>query len=354
MTNGRLRDGLLNRGVLAALAAAALFGLGTPLAKQLVSDVNPWLLAGLLYAGSGIGLTAARLFRPAARVHLTPPDRWYLAGAIASGGVAAPALLMTALVSMPAAGASLLLNAEGVFTALLAWFVFRENVDRRVALGMLTIVAGVVVLSWNSHANLQGVRPSLLVLAACLAWAVDNNFTRKLSLHDATWLASVKGLAAGATNLLIATAAGAAWPSIGATSAALVIGSFAYGVSLVLFVVGLRHLGAARTTAYFSTAPFVGALVSFIWLGEPITIQVALAGALMGVGVWLHLTERHEHAHLHAAIEHSHEHEHDEHHDHAHSPETPAAARHTHRHRHEPQTHSHAHFPDAHHQHEHK
>jgi drug/metabolite transporter (DMT)-like permease len=356
MRSTHSRLGLFNPGVLAALAAAALFGLGTPLAKQLLSVVNPWLLAGLLYAGSGIGLTTVRLIRPAPRVHLIQADRWYLVGVIVAGGIAAPVLLMTALAQMPAAGASLLLNAEGVFTALLAWVVFRENVDRRIAIGMLAIVAGAALLSWSSQASLQQAWPAILVLAACFAWAIDNNLTRKLSLHDATWLAAIKGLAAGAVNLVIATGSGAEWPSLSGTVWALIIGAFAYGLSLVLFVVGLRNLGAARTTAYFSTAPFVGALVSLVWLREPITIQMALAAALMGVGVWLHLTERHEHTHRHPDLEHSHEHEHDEHHQHAHSPEMPegpAGARHTHWHRHEPLTHTHPHFPDAHHQHEH-
>ena len=269
MTSTGARVSLFNPGVLAALAAAALFGLGTPLAKQLLSVVNPWLLAGLLYAGSGIGLTTARLIRRVPRVHLVRADRWYLVGVIAAGGIAAPVLLMTALAQMPAAGASLLLNAEGVFTALLAWFVFHENVDRRVALGMLAIVAGAVLLSWNSQASMQQAWPSILVLAACLAWAIDNNLTRKLSLHDATWLAAIKGLAAGAVNLLIATGSGAEWPSLSGTTWALVIGAFAYGLSLVLFVVGLRNLGAARTTAYFSTAPFVGAPVSYTHLTLP-------------------------------------------------------------------------------------
>jgi len=348
-----LREGLLSPGVLASLVAAALFGAGTPLAKQLLLSTDPWLLAGLLYAGSGITLTVVRWLRPHARGRLTASELGYLAGAIAAGGIAGPVLLMNGLAAMPAAGASLLLNAEGVFTALLAWIVFRENVDRRIALGMFAIAAGAVLLSWRPEARVRDLWPALLVLGACLAWAVDNNLTRKLSLHDATWLASIKGLVAGAANLSIATASGAHWPDLPDTISALAIGALAYGASLVLFVTGLRHLGAARTTAYFSVAPFVGALIALLWLHEPLTLRLVLAAALMGVGLWLHLTERHDHFHHHVALEHEHEHEHDEHHQHAHSPDVPWAARHSHWHRHERLTHAHHHFPDTHHQHEH-
>lgn len=353
MTTGRLREGLLSPGVLASLTAAAFFGVGTPLAKQLLASIDPWLLAGLLYAGSGIGLSVVRWLRPRAGGRLVRAEVGYLAGAIAAGGIAGPVLLMEGLASMPATGASLLLNAEGVFTALLAWIVFRENVDRRIAAGMFAIAAGAVLLSWNPHVRLRELGPALLVLGACFAWAIDNNLTRKLSLFDATWLASIKGIVAGSTNLLIAVLAGAAWPSLGDTMGALFIGSLAYGFSLVLFVTGLRDLGAARTTAYFSMAPFIGAVVAVLWLHEPISLRLIAAAALMAIGLWLHLTERHEHEHPHPPLEHEHEHVHDEHHQHSHSPEVSPGTRHTHRHQHEALTHTHHHFPDAHHRHDH-
>jgi drug/metabolite transporter (DMT)-like permease len=349
-----VRKVLLNPGVMATFASAALFGLGTPLAKSLLASVDPWLLAGLLYGGSGIALTVLRALRPHARERLARAEFGYLAGAVAAGGVAAPVLLMFGLSMMPAAGASLLLNAEGVFTALLAWIVFRENVDHRVALGMFAIAAGAVLLSWTPGLRVEEFWPSLLVLAACLAWAIDNNLTRKLSLLDATWLASVKGLVSGGTNLTIALLVGASWPSLPNTIGALGIGALAYGVSFVLFIVGLRHLGAARTTAYFSTAPFVGALVAILWLHEPLTLKLFLAAVLMAFGLWLHLTERHEHEHLHPEMEHEHEHTHDEHHLHAHPTPVPPGTRHSHRHRHVTLRHTHGHFPDAHHQHGHE
>lgn len=339
-------------GVAAALGAAALFGAGTPLAKLLLDSVSPWLLAGLLYLGSGLGLTLYRKLIGAPAVRLAPREVAWLAAAIVCGGIAAPLLLMLGLTSMPASGASLLLNAEGVFTTLLAWFAFKENVDRRIAVGMLAIVAGALVLSWPGEVRFNAWWPSLAVLGACLAWAIDNNLTRLVSLTDAAWIASVKGLVAGAVNLLLALSLGAALPPLPNLAAAMVLGFLAYGVSLALFVVGLRHLGTARTGAYFSAAPFVGAILALI-LGEPVTPSLLAAGALMAIGLWLHLSERHEHAHQHEMMAHDHQHVHDEHHHHAHSTSVAPGVKHQHPHRHDTLQHSHAHFPDAHHRHVH-
>ena len=338
----------LSPGIAAALGAALLFGAGTPAAKWLLHDASPWLLAGLFYLGSGLGLTAFRLFRKAAPVRLTPNEAGWLAGAILAGGVAGPVLLMFGLAGMPASGAALLLNAEGVFTALLAWIVFRENFDRRIALGMGAITTGVVVLSWPDEVSFAGMWPALSVLGACLAWGLDNNLTRKVSLSDATWIAAVKGLAAGSINLLIAGLLGARVPGLTTLTAALVVGFLAYGVSLTLFVVGLRHLGTARAGAYFSVAPFFGATLALA-TGEPMTLSLAIAGGLIAVGVWLHLTEHHAHEHRHEALEHMHEHDHDEHHRHTHLFPCDLSVRHAHAHQHEEFVHAHAHFPDAHH-----
>jgi drug/metabolite transporter (DMT)-like permease len=344
--------GLRQPGVPAALAAALLFGAGTPLAKLLLADVGPWLLAGLLYLGSGLGLLLYRRLRRAPSVRLTRHEAPWLAGAILAGGVFGPVLLMLGLAAMPASDASLLLNAEGVFTALLAWFVFRENVDSRIALGMAAIVAGALVLSWPGQARFAGSGPTLLVLGACLAWAVDNNLTRKLSLHDATWIAAIKGLVAGMVNLGLAFALGASLPSTPNLAGAMVVGFLAYGVSLALFVVGLRHLGTARTGAYFSVAPFFGAALALA-LGEPVTLPLVIAGILMAVGIWLHLTEHHHHAHEHVAVSHDHTHVHDAHHQHDHDFAWAGEEPHAHPHAHAPLHHEHPHFPDSHHGHRH-
>jgi drug/metabolite transporter (DMT)-like permease len=238
-----------------------------------------------------------------------------------------------------------------VFTALLAWFAFKENVDRRVATGMIAIAAGAIVLSWPTGSSVPEAWPALAVLGASLAWALDNNLTRKVSLSDASWIASVKGLAAGVVNCVLAFAMGAAFPRWADVAGALTVGLLTYGVSLTLFVVALRHLGTARTSAYFSVAPFFGASLALA-LGDAITPMLLTAGCLMVLGVWLHVTEHHEHSHTHPLLEHEHEHIHDDHHQHAHDGEAPGT-RHTHRHRHDALQHTHAHFPDAHHRHDH-
>lgn len=356
---------MVQTGPTTAILAAVLFGVSTPLAKLLVHDLSPWMLAGLLYLGSGIGLGLVRLVRGLA----TSPMRsersirgteWlWLFGAVFAGGVAGPVLLMSGLTATPASTASLLLNLEGVFTALLAWFVFREGFDRRLVAGMVAIVAGAAVLSWGGPLDIAsgwasgwagGWGPAA-VAAACLMWAVDNNLTRKVSLADPMHIATIKGLVAGSVNVGIALALGDGLPAVPTMAAAMLVGLLGYGVSLVLFVVALRHIGTARTGAYFSTAPFVGGIASLAMFGEPVTAGMAAAAVLMGIGVWLHLTEDHDHEHVHEEIEHDHPHVHDDHHRHHH--DGPVTEPHSHRHRHARLRHRHAHFPDAHHVHTH-
>jgi drug/metabolite transporter (DMT)-like permease len=346
-------------GPMVALLSAALFGASTPLAKVLLNDIDPWLLAGLLYAAAGIGLAVLqgvrRLLGGGAQGEAAPRGRdwlWLLA-AIVVGGVISPVLLMNGLRLTPAAGAALLLNLEGVLTGLLAWFVFGENFDRRIALGMAAITAGAIVLSWQGVAPLGGVLGPLAIGGACLGWAVDNNLTRKVSLTDPVRIALLKGCSAGAVNVLIALALGASWPSPSALAGAAVVGVAGYGASLVLFVVALRWLGTARTGAYFSLAPFFGATVAVLVLGERVTLQLLVAAACMAIGAWLHLTEQHEHAHSHASIVHEHRHTHDEHHQHDHAEADLGREPHSHAHTHARALHWHPHFPDAHHRHGH-
>ena len=345
-------NGIRQPGVPAALGAALLFGAGTPFAKWLLVAVSPWLLAGLLYLGSGIGLTLYRRLTRAPAVRLPRKEVLWFAGAILAGGIIGPVLLMIGLSGMPASGASLLLNAEGVFTALLAWFVFKENFDRRIALGMVAIVAGAVVLSWPGDAQFAGLWPTLAILGACFAWGIDNNLTRKISLTDATWIASVKGLVSGVVNLALAFVLGASFPALPNLAGAMLVGLLAYGVSLTLFVTALRHLGSARTGAYFSVAPFFGALLAVL-MGESVSIQIIIAGGLMALGIWLHLTERHEHEHVHGEFLHDHEHLHDEHHQHKHNFPVASGTKHSHPHWHKSMRHTHSHFPDSHHRHAH-
>jgi drug/metabolite transporter (DMT)-like permease len=342
--------------IAAALGAAALFGASTPVAKALVADVHPVVLAGVLYLGSGLGLLAlrARAWLQPGGTGLARTDWPWLAGAIAFGGVLGPVLLMLGLARTSGASASLLLNLEAVMTALIAWIVFRENADRRIVLGMALIVAGSVALAWPGGAS-AATSPAgaLLVAGACLCWAIDNNLTRRVSGGDATFVAGAKGLVAGAVNLAIGLALGGGLPSAGPLGAALVVGLLGYGVSLVLFVIALRGLGTARTGAYFSTAPFIGAAVAILGFGEATSAAFWLAAALMGAGVWLHLTERHEHVHTHDALEHAHPHVHDAHHRHSHDFAWDGREPHAHVHRHAAITHAHPHYPDLHHRHRH-
>jgi drug/metabolite transporter (DMT)-like permease len=235
---------------------------------------------------------------------------------------------------------------------VIAWLMFRENVDRRLLLGAGAILAGAVLLSWQGGPEGLGWG-AVAIAGACLAWGFDNNLTRRLSAADPVQIALIKGLAAGTVNLALAFVAGAHLPSIGEIGGAALVGFFGYGVSLVLFVVGLRHLGTARTAAYFSAAPFIGAVLAITMFGEPVTVQLVLAGVLMAIGLYLHLAERHEHEHIHEALEHEHRHVHDEHHEHMHEPGDPVGEPHTHPHRHLPFVHQHPHYPDLHHRHGH-
>jgi drug/metabolite transporter (DMT)-like permease len=346
--------------VLYALASAALFGISTPAAKVLLGSVHPAVLAGLFYCGAGIGVALLRRFgavrfagASAGGAPLGRSDRPWLAAAIVSGGLVGPLLLMVGLAQTEATTASLLLTFEAAATALLAWFIFHENFDRRLALGMACLMAGALVLAWSGAPTLNGIFGPLAIIGACVAWGLDNNFTRKVSLSDPLQIVELKGLVAGPINLALGLWVGGSLPAAAPVLIAMGVGFAGYGISLVLFVMALRHLGSARTGAYFSTAPFLGALAAIAALGEPVTLQLLAAGAIMGLGVWLHLTERHEHEHVHENMTHVHPHVHDEHHQHQHDGSEPPGEPHTHVHRHGGLKHSHPHVPDLHHVHRH-
>ena len=343
----------MRRGPLIALAAALLFGVSIPIAKLLLDRMDAVLLASLLYLGSGVGLAGwrkiARIRRSETEAPLMRKDLPWLAGAVIAGGVVAPVLLLAGLSRTPAATASLLLNLEGALTALIAWFIFRENFDRRIAVGMVAILLGAVLLSWSGRGDLNW--RALLVAAACAGWAIDNNLTGRISAADPMQIAMIKGLVAGGVNGVIALARGVSPPAVSVVFLAMLLGFGSYGLSLALFVRGMRLMGTARTSAYFSTAPFVGALLSLLVPGERPSGRLAVAGLLMGAGVWIHLSERHSHVHTHEPMEHTHAHRHGEHHRHTHSPSDPPGEPHSHPHRHEPMTHDHPHYPDIHHRH---
>ena len=345
----------LSPGIALALGSALAFGATTPLSKLLLASVDPQLLAGLLYLGAGTGLAGVQFARgalgiPAREAPLRRADLPWLGVVVLSGGFVGPLLLMLGLARTAAAAGSLLLNLESLATMGLAWVVFRENVDRRLLLGAFAIVAGAVVLTWQG----QGVAfdsGAALIAGACLAWGIDNNLTRKLSAADPVMIALLKGLLAGGVNTGLALWCGAALPSAGLLGAAALVGFVGIGVSLVLYVRGLRHLGAARTGAYFSLAPFIGAVLAIVFLGEPVTGRLVVAGALMAAGLWLHLAEWHQHEHTHEALEHDHSHLHDAHHRHDHDGQVTEP--HAHWHRHASVRHAHPHYPDLHHRHRH-
>jgi len=359
---GRRRGGAVTlgaAGVLQALAAAALFGVASPAAKSLLSGVGPVMLAGILYLGAGLGLSVWWLARrvvadPSARPEagLAARDLPLLCVAVAAGGILGPVLQMIGLARTPASTASLFLNLEVVFTTLLAGLVFREHLGRRVAAGMALVVAGGVTLSWTGR--LDAVPwGSLAIVGACLAWAIDNNVTRRIAHRDPVQIAAVKGVIAGAFSLALAFAAGGSWPARGYVAGAALLGIASYGASLVLFVLALRQVGTARTIAYFSLAPFVGAAVSWGALGEEVSLRAVLAALLMAAGISLLVRERHEHPHRHEATDHDHRHRHDEHHRHAHGPHDPPGSPHAHPHHHDAVVHGHRHLPDEHHRHSH-
>ncbi|OGB27394.1 MAG: hypothetical protein A3I66_00430 [Burkholderiales bacterium RIFCSPLOWO2_02_FULL_57_36] len=353
----------INTGITYALSAAVLFGASTPFAKLLVGQTAPLTLAGLLYLGSGIGLGLWMILRTLLRkpatgsATLTAPDLPWLAGAVILGGMIAPVLLMTGLSRTPASTASLLVNLEVVLTALLAWFVFHEQFDRRIFFGMALIVAAGILLSWEQSApsgqTLAVPWGAAYIAAACLCWAIDNNLTRRISAGDAVQIAAIKGLAAGTVNLSIAWWLDSPMPALTNAAIAAIVGFCGYGLSLVLFVMALCHLGTARTGAYFSMAPFAGVAISVLMLGEIPTALFWAAAILMAVGIWLHLTEKHAHQHEHERMAHAHGHTHDAHHRHSHDFPWDGKEPHTHLHQHEPLIHKHPHYPDTHHRHRH-
>ena len=343
----------LQRYALLALASAALFGAAAPAVKPIAGALSPVLLAGLLYLGSFLGLLAARAIRRgrAGEARLRRADLLPLSGAIVAGGLVAPVLLVWGLSGLAASAASILLTAESILTILIAALIFREPVAPRIWFAAVLVLAAGAALAWTPGTSFPVSLHALAVLAACLLWGADNNLTSRISLADPYAIAMWKGAVAGATNTVIGLSLASSVPDA-SWLIALSAGALGYGASLVLYVLALRHLGAARTAAHFGTAPFFGAALAVAVLGEPVTPALAAAFALAALGTWLALGERHDHEHLHEAMEHDHRHVHDEHHQHMHQGDE-GPEPHSHAHRHEPIRHRHPHFPDLHHRHRH-
>lgn len=342
------------RGAGYGLLAAALFGLSTPLAKRLLGQIEPQMLAGLLYLGAGLGLTLWRWVRPPSEeAPVQRADLGPLAGVVLAGGLVAPVLMLIGLGRVSGLVGSLLLNLEAPFTIMLA-LLFGEHLGRYGAMAAVCVVAGAGLLKLQPGglgADGWGV---LALAGACLCWAIDNNLTQRLSMRDPFAVVRIKTLAAGSINLALALLLGAHWPSGPVLLAALALGCVSYGVSVVLDAFALRLIGAAREAAFFATAPFVGAVASAGLLGDRLHASDGLAMGVMGLGVVLLLRERHGHVHRHEVIDHEHAHTHDEHHQHVHGPGDPPGDKHSHAHRHAPLQHDHAHVSDLHHRHKHE
>ncbi len=340
------------RGAASGLAAAALFGASTPVAKLLVPGTGPLILAGLLYLGAGLGLLAAAPFRRrGAEAPIQRSDLPALASVIVAGGVVGPLLLVVGLAQLSGAAAALLLNLEAPFTIALAVAMLGEHLPRREVLGAAAVVLGAAALTWAPSA--VGVDPLgvACIAGACAAWALDNNLSQRLSIRDPFAVVRAKTLAAGAFNVALGLVIGERLPSGAHVGGALLTGAFGYGMSLVLHLLAVRSLGAARQAAYFATAPFVGALVAIPLLHDHLPAAHLAAGALMAVGIAVIVRAHHAHGHEHEPVEHEHAHVHDQHHAHTH--QEPVTEPHSHPHQHAPLVHDHPHLPDTHHRHRH-
>jgi len=341
------------RGVLFGLAAAVSFGISAPLAKRLLDNVSPEMLAGLLYVGAFAALSIVRR-RPSAEARLRRADAPRMGLMILAGGIVAPVLLLLGLERVTGVAGSLLLNLEGPFTIVIGVAIFREHLPRPALAGAVVISSGAVVLGvgvGSSHADWVGI---LLIAAACAAWALDNNLTQALTLRDPRSIVWIKCGVAGTVNVTLAFGLGERFPEVSILAGALALGALSYGLSVYFDALALRALGAAREAAIFAVAPFAGALLAPLVLPETLGLRDVAAGVLMGIGVVLLLRERHDHRHVHDPLDHDHVHVHDEHHQHEHSAGADAGEPHSHEHHHDALQHSHPHVSDAHHRHSHR
>lgn len=345
---------MLRRPLSYALLAAALFGAATPASKVLLSGLSSFQLAGLLYLGAALGVAPVALRRGRVRLPARTDgrNRLRLFGAIVAGGMCGPVLLLLGLRLAEATSVSLWLNFEVAATALLGVFIFRDHLGSRGWIGVVCTFAGAGLLSLQG--GIAGLAAGALVLTACVFWGLDNHLTGLIDGITPAESTFWKGLVAGSVNLGIGLVLAPHIPSASVVAGALVVGAFAYGVSIVLYITSAHSLGSTRAQVAFSTAPFFGVVLSTLLLGESLTVVHLAAGLLFATGVAFLTMDSHSHVHVHEAIEHEHEHPHDDgHHDHDH-PCLPASTRHGHRHGHIAKTHDHPHLPDLHHRHGHR
>jgi drug/metabolite transporter (DMT)-like permease len=337
--------------ILQALLAALFFGASAPISKLLLGDVPPVLMAAFLYLGSGTGISLIKLYRRFSRnqkeAGIKRPDLGWLAGAIISGGILAPIILMISLKNTPASTASLLLNFEGVGTTLLALLFFHESISRRALAAIFAVTLASILLSTNFGSNWGMSLGSFGILLACVLWGLDNNLTRNISGKDPLTIVAWKGLVAGTFSLILGLVLGQQLPALLTILSILLLGFVSYGMSTMLFIYSMRGLGAARTSALYGTAPLAGVILSMIIFHDPLTILFILAAILMVIGAYLLANEEHAHFHIHMPVVHEHIHSHDEFHTHGEEEGT-----HSHEHEHSRTEHKHGHMPDIHHRHE--
>lgn len=341
------------RGMLFGLAAAVSFGMSAPFAKRLLGEIEPQMLAGLLYAGAFVALLGAPRRSKLREARLRRTDGARLAVVIVTGGLVAPVLLLLGLERVSGVTGSLLLTLEGPLTILVGVTYFREHLSRHAALGAGVVFLGALLLGAETSGQGADWLGVVLIAAACACWSIDNNVTQSLTVRDPRTIVTIKAGVAGATNIALALVLGQRLPALAVLAGALGLGALSYGFSVYWDALALRDLGAAREAAVFAVGPFAGALISLVVLPETLGLRDVVAGALMAVGVVVLGTERHEHVHEHEPLDHDHAHTHDEHHRHEHPPGTDPAVRHAHPHLHGALVHAHAHVSDVHHRHAH-
>ncbi|MDD2457622.1 MAG: DMT family transporter [Eubacteriales bacterium] len=346
------------RAVGLAILAAALYGISSPVSKGLLEHLPPTLMAALLYLGAGLGMLLVNLSRsiatrPSSEARLTRRELPFILGMILLD-IAAPVFLMLALTLTTAANVSLLNNFEIVATTLIALAIFREAIGRTLWVAITLITTASFILSFEDLSSLSFSIGSLFAILACLCWGFENNFTRKLSLKDPMQIVVIKGLGSGTGALILAVAMRQVSTDVLAISLALLLGFVAYGLSIYFYVSAQRTLGAARTSAYYAIAPFIGVLLSIILYGQPLSASFVIALAIMLLGAFFAAIEHHKHAHWHEPLAHDHRHHHhDGHHTHSHDRPDAQDPEHSHFHTHEAHEHTHRHTPDTHHQHNH-
>lgn len=346
------------RYIFQALLAALFFGASAPISKLLLGDVPPVLMAAFLYLGSGIGISLIKVVQRISSHHreagIKSPDVKWLAGAIISGGITAPIVLMISLKNTPASTASLLLNFEGVSTTLIALFFFHESISRRALTAILVITLASIFLSTNFQGGFGFSPGALGVILACVLWGVDNNFTRNISAKDPLTIVAWKGIVSGIFSLMLGLLLGQGLPALSTILGILLLGFISYGLSIVLFIYSMRGLGAARTSALYGTAPLAGVLLSIIIFKDPVTLLFGFAAVLMIAGALLLANEEHAHFHIHMPVVHEHRYSWaDEFHQHEETDET-AGKSYSHEHEHPRTEHKHGHMPDIHHRHGHE